>query len=82
MSLVIFVASFETIARFPIEHAIAILLIVGIATFILVAAALLTELFDLLLLPLAVAVLQSVLELSSVAATVFPFVLTKALWFT
>lgn len=71
VSLVILVAALVVIPALPREHSHAILLIILVCTFVHVAI-LVIESF----LPLALAVLQAVLELSNVDASVFPLVLT------
>ena len=75
MSFIIFVASFIMISTFPGEHTHPILLIILVLTFIHVALLIIEP-----LLPFALAMLQTILELSDINAAVLPLVLALGLW--
>ena len=78
MALILLVVAHVAIAGLPLKNSMAMLLIILIHAFIGIALGV-TVLICLLLLPFAVALLQSILELAGVTATILPLVLSEAL---
>ena len=75
VSLVVLVAALVEVATLPGEHAHAILLVVLVLALVHVAVLVVEPLF-----PLALSVLQTVLEFTDVDTPVFPLVLALAFW--
>ena len=80
VSLIVQVVALVAVSRFPLEDTRAVLFVAHIHAFVLVALRV-SKLICLLFLPLAVAVFEAILELSCVAAAIFPLVLAESLWF-
>ena len=81
LPLIINVAPHINVARLPLESAVPMLLIVDILSLVSIASGI-AILVCLLLFPLTVAVLHATFELTSIATSVYPLILTEALWFT
>ena len=81
MALIVQVVALVPVARFPLEHSRSVLFVAHVHALVLVALCV-AQLICLLFLPLAMAVFETVLELSCVAAAIFPLVLTESLWFS
>ena len=74
LALVVDVRAYVTVATFPLEDSLALLLVVGVFAFIGVAA-----LFGHFFLPLSMAVFKSTFELPRIRAAIDPLILTKTL---
>ena len=79
VAFIFFIVAFITVARFPLEHAMPVLLVILVHAIVGVALRV-AELIGLLLLPLAMAMLETVPELTSVAAAILPLILAEAIW--
>lgn len=77
MALVILITAFVIVARLPSKESHTIFLVICVATLIHVAILVIVSLF-----PLAFTGFEPIFELSNVDATILPFVLALALWFS
>ena len=75
--LIVLIAPFVIITRFPSEHAHTIFLIVLVGAFVHVAVLVIKALF-----PFTFAIFQTVFEFSDIYASVFPFILTLSFRFS
>jgi hypothetical protein len=82
MSLITCVGALIAVARLPLEDTLAIFFIVCVHAFIHVAAGHVPVLVSLPLLPFSMAMLEAVLELASIAASISPLILSIAVWFS
>ena len=77
MSLILLIVALITVTGLPLEDAVPVLLVCFVHPLVRVALSL-AILVGLLFLPFSVAMLQTILKLSSVTAAIFPFILTEA----